>query len=675
MFSMESETQKKFYDEIGKKIDSRLTILANHSLNFETGGFSKSSFGSDDEDSFTQEVLFTNCDYLDEYESLIENISNDKSSPTKLEALHKLLDCPVIDVTDKRWCCLSKNLQYCLISTNDQVFGASIKMYFKIILLPESCCEGYVSLVQGLEMIFNSRCFLNKQHFLANNKLETRAVTIVKCLLKTENFVLRNLIQAKLGVFDEFLVVFFMLLSKSQESRLFEILGVLDSRARWFSNLCYSLQIRCSVLMKCFNVIKIAVSIFMRKNTVQNSSLKYKMEVCHAMHIILEVLKYEKGRNLFPIKLSSDSIGIKQLFFNALARIDETKCEIKDVLIEFLEKLSEHLDGDDAINALMEPFKNNMFSLKQSYQVVQENPHVIRIIKSLCDKKSANILHSYHKQKVLKHKNLYSMTSIGPLHIITNLTIACLRYFISISEKEHQVKEILIELLHCCRLLYAMHPVSFLICSPDKLICCIQDFHDVIFTYQVNLYYKLDLAEILGFFYSNHPTIFNTLKYNKTVLLNEIFNGASKQFLPLIPVIANDSEGYEVLKSSAVKITGPYLRKIWLEEDNIWEESFELVLNEFLALVQTIALNFKAFDAFITSDDELTLVDGDAKPTTITELLEAVFYSNEENVCVYYVVLRVIKVLLVNCDIAVFLDFTYKLQVVYKNTSIYFFFF
>lgn len=689
MSCVKSETQEtvltKLYKEIEQKVDSelenRLIALADSrksSLDFETVESElyekyRSTFGSDDEGSFTtQEVLFTNfddgCDYFDDYEGMIESISSDKSAPVKLEGLRKLLECPVVDVGHKRWHRLAKNLQHCLISTNDEVFVASMKMHFKIILFAESCCEGYLSLVQGLEMIFNNRCFLNKQHFLANSKLQNRAVMIVKVLLKTENFVLKNLMQSKLSVFEEFLVIFFTLVCRDQDgSTLFEMLGVLDGKAVWFCSLCYSLQTRNSVLKRCASVIKIAVAVFVgnctSKIAVRGSS-KHKMEICrqcHALHIIAQVLNYEKGRALFPLKLSSSAscVSINQLIHIALTRINEPhiKSDTKELFVGFIENVSDLFESDH-LNTLLEPFRTNLFDLQQSYQAVENHSHTIRILKVLCCKKSLNLLYGYHKQK--PSKNLYSMTSISPLQVICDLTTACIRHFINICEQEHQVRETIIELLHCCKLLYAVHPVSFLICCPDKLVGCIQDFYDAIGNYKVNLHYKLDLAEVLCFFFTNSPSILKTLS-NKTVLLNEIFNCASEQFLLLLPTIANDEEGCEVLKNNAVKITD--LGKIWMEEDNLWEDSFEVVLNRFLLVVQAVALNFKTFEGFVTSESELTLVDGDAKPVTLSELLEAGTNLSEDDVCVCYVTLRVLKVLVVNADIAVFLDFTYNLQV------------
>lgn len=691
MSCVKNETEeaniRKLYKETERKIDNvlenQLAAMSNSrkcSLDFETVESElyeryKSSFGSDDEGSFTQEVLFTNFDGCDDYESFIENINNDKSAPVKLEGLHKLLECPVIDVTHKSWNRLSKNLQYCLISTNDEVFSASIKMHFKVILFPESSCEGFLSLVQGLELIFNNRCFLNK-HFVANSKLQNRAVVVVKILLKTENFILKNLVQSKLSVFDEFLVTFFMLVCRHEESStLFEILCFLDSKAKWFCNLCDSLQTRNNVLKKCVNIVKIALAIFigqtskMTRGGLQSRTATCKQ--CHAMCIIKNVLKYEKGRALFPIKLSysTNVITINQLFYIAITRVKEpqTKSEIKQLLVHFLEDLSHSFDNGVIIK-LLEPFKSSSFNTKQSYQTVVENTHIIHILKVLCSRKSINLLCGYYKNKYSKYKQLYSTPTPSPLQIISDLTISCLRHFINICEQEHQVKEIIIELLHCCKCLYALHPVTLLICCPDKLICCIRDFYEATGNYKVNLHYKLDLSEILGFFFTNYPIILKNLS-NKLILLNEILNCTSEQFLLLIPVIANDDEGYEILKNNAAKITGAYLERIWLEEDSIWEENFEEVLNKFLIVIQAVSLNFKAFEAFVTSENELTLVDGDAKPVTLTELLEAAINSREVDICACYVALRVLKILVVNSDIAAYLNFTYHLQDNLENFS------
>lgn len=691
MSCVESETRevilaklhKEIERKVGSELDHKLTALASRkcmktdalhleSIENELYEKYKNIMRSGDEANFTQEVFFTNYDGydFDDYETMIESISSDKSAPVKLKALHKLLDSQVIDVMHKRWHRLAKNLQHCLISTNDEVFTTSLKMHYKIISIPGSSCEGYLSLAQGLEMIFNNRCFLNKQHFDANNKLQNRAVQVVKVLLKAENFVLKNLVQSKLNVFEEFLVVFFMLACRGQEnSTLFEILSVLDSKASWFSGLCYSVQTRNVVLRKCVNVVKIAVSLVMGhvNKVVVKSSSRYKIDVSkqsHAIHIITEILKYEKGQALFPLKLlnGSNNITINQLLLMSLAKINEsqTRSETKKLLLGFIESLTDNFESE-TLNALLSPFSNiNLFDLKQSYQTVENNAHVIKLLNLLCSKKPINLLYGYHKQKPLKHKQLHSMSSTSPLQIISDLAIACVRHFINICELEHQVKETVIELLHCCKLFYAIHPVSFLICNPDKFICCIKDFHDTIANYNVNLHYKLDLSNILSFFIANYPTTLRLLS-NKTDLLNKILNCAPDQ--QLIPILANDIDGYEILKLNAAKITRPYLERIWMEEDNIWEESFERALWMFLGMLQVVALNFKTFEAFVTSESEATLVGSDAKPAIIAELLEAAVNSSDDDFCVTYVALRAVKQLLVNPDVAVFLENMYNLQV------------
>lgn len=692
MSCAESETKEavlaKLYKEIERKVaselDNKLTALASRkctksdaliaslhleSLENELYEKYKNIVESGDEANFTAEVFFANYDF-DDYETMIESISNDKSAPVKLRALHKLLDSQVIDVSHKRWHRLAKNLQHCLISTNDEVFTASLKMHYKIISLPASSCEGFSSLVQGLEMIFNNRCFLNKQHFDANNKLQNRAIQIVKVLLKTENFVLRNLVQAKLNLFDEVLVVLFMLIGRGQESStLFEILSVLDKKAAWFSCLCYSLQTRNIVLKKCGNVVKIAVALLTgpTNKIMIKSSSKYKTDVCklcHSIQIIIEVLKYERGQALFPVKLSpSNSFTVNQLLLAALTRVNETQTrnEMRKYYITLIENLTQYFESD-TLNALIEPFTISTFDLKECYRAVSENAHVIRILNSLCSKKCVNLLYGYHKNKSSKHKLLHSLSSASPLQIISDLAIACIRHFISICEQEHQVKENLIELLHCCKLLYAVHPVSFLVCCPNKLVCCIKDFHDTIANYNVNLHYKLDLANILSFFFVRCPSTLKVLT-GKVVLVNEIINCASDQFFLLIPAIASDAEGAEALRNNATKLLRPYLENIWMEEDDMWQESFEKALGSFLRLVQGIALSFRAFEVFATSESEATLVGCDAKPTTLAELLGCALDRGEEDFCASYVGLRTLELLLGNPDIAAYLEAAYNLTV------------
>lgn len=692
MSCVESETKQvilaKLRKEIEKRVDdeldSKLTALASRkcmktdmlhleSIENELYEKYKNIIKTGDEVNFTPEIFFTSYDGydFDDYEAMIESISSDKSAPIKLKSLHKLLDSQMIDVTHRRWHRLSKNLQHCLISTNDEVFRASLKMHYKLISCPGSSCEGYLSMVQGLEIIFNNRCFLNRQHFDVNNKLQNRALKVVKVLLKTESFVLKNLVQAKLSCFEEFLVVFFMLVCRGQEnSTLLEILSVLDSKACWFCELCYSVQTRNAVLKRCANIIKIAVSLLIGHTNKLKSNLKKKIEISkqsQAIHIIIEVFKYEKGKVLFPIRLpcSPASVGINQLVITVLVRLNESHVtdDMKRLLIGFVENLNENFDHE-TLKTLLTPFNtNNMLDLKQIYQTVEDNSYVICILNVLCSKKPLDLLYGYHKPKSSKIKQLHCMPSTSPLQVVCDLAIACIRHFINICELEHQVKETVIQLLHCCKLFYAIHPVSFLMCNPDKFICCLKDFHDTIGNYNVNLHYKLDLSNILSFFVANYPATLKLLS-SKTVLLNEILNCASDQVLLLLPIMANDKDGCEILRNNAIKITKPFLERVWMEEDNISQESFEKALSEFLQVIQVVALNFKTFEIFVTSENEATLIGSDSKPATLGELLEtAVNCSSEEDLCVSYVALCTVKVLLTNPDVILYLEHVYNLQV------------
>lgn len=671
---LRKEIEKKVENELDHKITAlasrqceNIELLLNslHLESIEKELYEKYNNILKSSRNYTQEILLPPYGCLDDYEAIIESIGNDKSAPFKLAALKKLLDCQVVDVSHKYWHRLAKNLQHCLISTNDEIFTSGLKMHYKIISLPASSCEGYLCLTQGLELIFNNRCFLNKQHYDANNKLQKRAVQVIKILLKTQNFVVRNLPQIKLRLFEEFVSIFFVLMCRGPEcSILFEILSVLDSKANWFRCFCCSVHTRNVVLKKSINFVKVVVSVLtgqLNKVTFRNSSKRICIcKQSHSMSIITEIIKYERGRKLFPIKLPSTSncITVDQLLTTSLTKLRDpqiARTEMKQYLEHFVGNLVDYFETD-SLNTLLEPINVNITDLKMISQKVESNDYIIHILNVLCERKPSKLLFRYNKHKSSKQRQLYS-SSFNPLQTVTDVTVASLRHFINICELEHQVKETVIQLLHCCKNMYQVHPVSFLICNPTKLMISIKDFYEATANYNVNLHYKTDIINIASFFLINYPSGLKAMN-SRTALLTEIISHTSAEALMLIPILRSD----ERLKNAAPKILRPYLENVWMNEDCLIEKPFEAALSRLLVVVQVIALNFKAFEAFVNCENDFTLVENERKPLTLSELVEAsVGFS--EDFCSSYVALLVLKVLLTNPDVALYIEAAYNLQV------------
>lgn len=647
-------------------------------------------------EDFSENSSYLNTLDLEDYEMIIGNLNNDKSAPLKLRTLRKLFSFQVID-TGQEWIKLSKNLQYCLINTNNDLFIISLKIHYKIICLHSSSCEGYLSLMQGLELMFNNRCFLNRQQLDCNNKLHNRTIKISKVLLKTQNFMIKNCIQSKLKLVEETINTFYNLLCRGQEnSLLLDFLSLLDSNATWFVRFCQQLQIRNIVFQKVGNFVKNIVTIFLKK--LEDSSILTKTykktDVCklsHCIHFLIELVKYDASQSIFPIKFvgSSSSITVKQLLIGSVLKINELqtrKNDCRKLFIFFVEHLSVLFDLD-IINTVLEPLTVKATDLKHAYHVIESNEHVLNVLNTyVLSSQSIKVLFGYPE-----HFSRRQMSSLRvpvarenflvaarnrrkcTLQILVDLAIDSMRSFINKSEFEHQVREVLIKLLHCCKNLFDAHAMSFTICNPNKLISCMKDFYETIGNYNVNFHYKLDLAEIMGFFIASYP---QTLKIitNKSVLLHDIIHFTnmhqnSKFVLSgLLVNMANDKDGYDILRNSNNHITKPYLELIWVAESfevgflNV-NDNIEVEICSFLKFLHIVSLSYNLFEALVSIESEGTVTENDTKPQTLLELLETSASSLADDICTSYVALLALRILLTNTDISLYLDNSLKLQV------------
>lgn len=600
------------------------------------------------------------------YDQIIDNLEPNKNLSVKLKAIRKLLNFQFIEINEN-WSKLSRNLQHCLIHTNKDLFLLSLKVHYKIITFQNSCSEGYLSLVQGLEHILNNRIILNKQQTELTNKLHGRIKQILKVLLKTQPFLIKC-IPAKQKFVEESVSVFIILLSNNQdENVLFEFLSVLDSKASWLTVLCCKTQLRKFVLKKIPNFVKYSTGVFLQKLNeclnLNKNSARYKSNVCrlsHTVYFFNELLKYELGQACFPFKINgiSNDVSVEFLILESILKLKalQTNNEVRKLLIQFI-KLT-NFYNNIVINALVEPLTLRAFEKTHTYRIFDSNEYILDVLNQLAVSKNKLIL--------FKSKNTYHV-----LKIIYEMSIYHIRNFISNSESDHQIKEIVFKLLHCCRNLYSSHPNTFTICNPEKLLMALEDFYKAAENYNVNLYYKLDFMDLFSFFLINFMPCRSKICANHA-FVQDILNFVSlnqnlkSKALFLIWIFGKNAS--DVIKTNHNLIISSYLEAVWLAEEeelNIVKETDDMVeieICKLLRLINNCSTCYCTFEALYTYENEGTIMD-ESKPSTLAELVECSLLSTNDDFYSCYVSLMVLRVLITNANIAIHLEDSLKLQV------------
>lgn len=648
---------------------------------------------SDNSDNvFDQWTDFNFLD-VDDYGNTIENLSNDKSALIKIKAVRNLIKSHVIDVNSIHWSKLSQNLQLCVTHTNTELYKEALKLQYKIISFRHSSCEGYLSLLQGLDLLLNSRCFLVSEY--SNTNLRKRVTQILKILLKTQTHIIKNCAPVKQKVMEDIVVTFTTLLCKLQEGNniLFKILCTLDSHAIWFSQFCYVSNIRNVVIQNVTNFAQYTISLFIKivdnddtylaKKSSKSDS--YFLMLSHCVHFLTKLLEYDHYK-YFSFTYSDSPITIIQLISLAVSKLSicVRGSKIQTLLTLFVKNLTSFVDLN-TVEVLLEPLDLKIIDKYYANHISERYEYIIDILNQIAHSSSSYILFGCHSTKNKKNLigNFYRQDSAvsltnhldSPIRTVTEFTILCVRNCINRMEDEHQIRETIIKWLYCCKNLYAAHPSLFLICNSIKLTTTIRDLYEVMSNYSVNIHYKMDIVDILRFFIAHHlPSI--QILANECDLISDILNFTlltkhlnSETWL-CITNIARDLNGCEIITNNHNKIVLPCLEQTWLEEEN--EINFmdgndiekETDASGFLKTFSIISSCYRTFDALLRYENEDTVSENDDKPLAFADLLASCFdVSYNSDFSESYSGLLMLKMLISNANIALFLESNYKLQV------------
>jgi hypothetical protein len=201
--------------------------------------------------------------------------------------------------------------------------------------------------------------------------------------------------------------------------------------------------------------------------------------------------------------------------------------------------------------------------------------------------------------------------------------------------------------------------VTLLHVNPSKLVCNLRDFYHLNWRNDDNV--RDAALRLFTFFYSNYEPSLKILGYDNEIL-GDVFT-----FTPIedLKVVVNklgcDKDGISFLKSHRAQIVKPYLEQIWLLDENDNNDFAEFIL----FLVQLNAGSIIAL--LVDDDDENTVVNG-GRSVSLVELLEKSLNNWGEPV-EEYVGLLVIKVMMMNLDLLLYLQANYQVQVSVKLYS------
>lgn len=609
---------------------------------------------------------------IEDYSKLNENLKIDKSTATKLKAVRSLINSPVIEVNSGYWSKLSKNLQHCLIHPNNELYSETLKLHYKIIVSRSSSCEGYLSLIQALELLLNNRCFLVKQQNGTNSKLHRRVVQILKILLKLQIYMIKSCTASKQKVMDQLILNFIAMLCKGQDDKIvFNIICVLDSRADWFAKFCYCSTIRNIILKKISDFMRYTISQYTK---LLNDSTKHSFEsslpkLSHCVYFLLECLKYEQGQTiLFLHGLNSALISST---ISKLKLRHSQNSETRLLLTTFITGCHQFITAD-ILDNLIEPLNIKIMDKSYTSCIAENNSYIRDILNEIAHVGSTSSLILFGGSLNKKHDSVlyYKHKIYNPARTTVDFTICLIRNYINRIEYEHQIKESVIAWPHCCKNLYSTHPVSFIICNPNKLITIINDLYEAAGNYSVNLHYKLDIVEILGFFIALYLPTMKILS-GKSDLFCDIISSSllTKRFSFLtwccIKNIAKDSCGYEILKDNHNQLLLPCFEEMWAEEDETnFMNGSQMESGRFLKVFSTISDCYRTFEALLRYENENTILENEDKPVTFAELLGNCFdtvYDGDFNESYYG--LLVLKILISNANVVLHLESAYQLQV------------
>ncbi|KAF2905643.1 hypothetical protein ILUMI_00533 [Ignelater luminosus] len=649
-----------------------------------------------------------NASDFDDYDKISQNLNNNKSTSTQLKTLDKLLSAYIIDTKQKSWMVLSRNLQQCLLSANDEVFKRSLRIHYKIISTPTASSEGYLNLIQALILMFNSDIFKNSQVINESIRYHRRTINILKLVLRTQKFLLKNWLHTKQKIIEEVLITFIYMLNYSMgnehELGALDFLSMLDSEAQWFRKFCYGLQTR-NIILSCLkktpNIIKYFINTFLNylDDSLEDSkNHRQFVNFSHSAYFLSEFLTHRQAVAVFPIKVKmfQEAITYEYFVFNAITKINDWDASSrKTIVVRFLQRLFVNncnlILNSEIQKKLFEPFNLKGIDKKKLYSTVEKNIHVLHIMndisKSHCGKFVLYNLTDFKKLEK-KNKRIGSTNDLfshkeknnSVIQIIVNVTIACVRHFVNKSESQHYVNNVIFELINCCKSLFNSSPRTFSFVNTNKLIIALRDFYKTLLNHNFNnVDYKLQIASCLCFFIESDSSALKILE-SETEFLHDIIttvlmngskpHGSENKLLcsKLILSIAEHKEGTNIITNNHDVLIKELLMRIWSAEND--EKGFMLSVNtdvelnsdKLLYFLHLISYNFKAIKALLSFENEGTVVENQEKSLVLAEVIENCLdpaYSEGTDTVLG---LKVIKVLITNADVLLHLQKSYMLQ-------------
>lgn len=663
--------------------------------------------------SMETEELWTslNASDFDDYDKISQNLNNNKSTSTQLKTLDKLLSAYIIDTKQKSWVVLSRNLQQCLISANDEVFKRSLRIHYKIISTPTASSEGYLNLIQALILMFNSDIFKNSQVINESIKYHRRTINILKLLLRTQKFILKNWLHTKQKIIEEVLITFIYMLNYSMGNRhelgALDFLSMLDSEAQWFRKFCYGLQTR-NIILSCLkktpNLIKYFINTFLNylDDSLEDSKdHRQFVNFSHSAYFLSEFLTYRQALAVFPVKVKmfQEAITYEYFIFHAITKVNDWEASSrKKIVVRFLQHLLINncnlILNSEIHKKLFDPFNLKGIDKKKLYLIVDKNIHVLNIMNDISKShwckfvlyNLTDLKRSEKKNKRIGSTNDLSSYSITKeknniIQIIVNVTIACIRNFVNKSESQHYVNDVIFELVNCCKNLFNSSPRTFSFVNTNKLITALRDFYKTVLNHNFNnVVYKSQIASYLCFFIENDLSALKILESETEFLydvISTVLMSGSKPYASenkllcskLILSIADHKEGKNIITNNHDALIKDLLMKIWSAEND--EKGFMLSVNadvelnsdKLLHFLHLISHNFKAVKALLSFENEGTVVENQEKSLVLSEVIENCLDTAYPEGADTVLGLKVIKVLITNADVLLHLQKNYMLQV------------
>lgn len=607
----------------------------------------------------------------DEYETIIKKLKTQNTSQ-RLEAMKQFVDLQVMDVKINCWEQLSEQFQQCLLCTNDELFSLALKAHYKIICIESFCAEGYISLLKGLVAIVWHKHFTNQIKLDLRNRTQNNVLQILGFLLKMQKIFLKSCVRLKFQNLKHFMDNFAKLLASPKVNVFADILCVLDKNAQWICNFCYKYQIRELLFKRIAPFVHFQVNrflVYLEELTNGNKScFSYDIgfiQFSHCTHFLAEILKYNATSNFFPVKFYNTYISINSLLLKALSKLRDShkfNANATDLLVFFVKELASnnqtHFDNN-IITVLIDSLRETT-----NFKKIKNRKYIFDIISHHCNTdKSIDLFFLSPKNNNLAQS-------------IIDLTIHQIRNFVNVIEYEHQLPEIIIDLLTTCENLFRAFSRSFLICNPKKLIVATRDLFVATSNYNVNSFYKLELSRLLCSFIINYNETYKIL-YDSSAISSEVIrlkmsNDSITNENLIVLLNASQFESNKILKNFHDFVLKFFLLKIqilyetdlqFLEECNF--NKLRVNNLDFTNVIFALSHSTELVKSFLSFQCEI-ITENDNYPTTIFELTKFALSEETGFLPQSIIGLVIIKLLTSNISLLIHLQSALNLKVTVK---------